>query len=363
MTLGMQQRLLQGYWPLTVPLGYTNLNKGQKADKHKIVVDEKGKILRQAWTWKLKYGYPNNEIVKRLNKAGLKITERKLSATFRNPFYCGRIVCSFIQGSVVQGKHEAMVSEKEWVNVIDILTNRFRKSKHSTEISEQLPLKRFMTCGECGEPYTGYLQKQKNLFYYRCRSKGCCNNRSRKKLHLEFGSFLNQFEVNASSTDHIAKVMRYVFLQHNQGIAEEVESYKKNLSKLDQKMEQLEERFIEGEVNKDLYDKYSAKFLQERNEVMLQIEKSSIESSNLENCIDWVVSMSQNLSNIWGSGTYEEQLSLQEMIFPEGIAYDRENGAFLTNRINCLFLPIPQITKVSAHKKNRIEGEKFLRSG
>ena len=93
------------YWLLTVPLGYTNLNKGQKADKHKIVVDEKGKILKRAWEWKIKYNYTNRAIVERLNKAGLKINERKLSQTFRNPFYCGKIVCSFLPDQVIDGKH------------------------------------------------------------------------------------------------------------------------------------------------------------------------------------------------------------------------------------------------------------------
>lgn len=78
---GMQTSLREGYWPLTVPLGYTNLKKGLKCNLHQIVINEEGKILKRAWLWKIKYNLPNVEIVKRLNKAGLKISERKLSQT------------------------------------------------------------------------------------------------------------------------------------------------------------------------------------------------------------------------------------------------------------------------------------------
>ncbi len=351
MTVGMTQRLLEGYWPLTVPFGYTNLNKGQKADKHHIVVNEQGKLLRKAWTWKIKYGLPNNEIVARLNKAGLKINEKKLSATFRNPFYCGQVVCSFIPGKVVEGKHEAMVSVEEWVRVIDILKNRFEKSRHSAENSEEMPLKRFMLCSTCGQPYTGYLQKQKNIYYYRCRLKGCCKNRNRNKLHSEFEEFLGQFEVLPEAAGHIRQMMRTIFFEHNKSAKEELKAYEQNLTKLEQKIEQLEERFIEGEINKELFDKYSSKFITEKEQVQTQIEKATVGSSNLEKCIDWVLETSQNLRKIWTSGLYEEKQRLQSLLFPSGIEYDRENGTFLTDRINCLFLPIPTLSATYEHKK------------
>jgi len=158
---GMKERLSEGYWSLTVRLGYTKLNKGQKADKHKIVVNQDGKILKRAWEWKIKYNYTNRAIVERLSKAGLKINERKLSQTFRNPFYCSKIVCSFLPGQVIDVKHEILIKPEVFFKVLDILKGRFEKSRHSTAISRQMPLKRFVSCAECGNSTTGYLQKQK----------------------------------------------------------------------------------------------------------------------------------------------------------------------------------------------------------
>lgn len=124
-----------------------------------------------------------------------------------------------------------------------------------------------MRCNECGAPYTGYLQKQKNLYYYRCRTKGCCNNRSRKQLHSTFAEHLERYELNPQILEHVRQMMRYVFKKYNQDMLAEAKTYK------------------------------------------------------------------------------------QELVFPEGISYDRENERVLTDRINCLFLPIPELVRNSGNKK------------
>jgi DNA invertase Pin-like site-specific DNA recombinase len=166
MVTGFQEKLLHGYWPLPVPIGFTNLNRGQSADKHNIVVDQTGKLLQKAWRWKLNHGLQNKEIVERLKAAGVNINEKKLSKIFRNPFYCGLIVSSYIDGQVIEGKHEKMVSHGDFIKVLDLLKSKFEKGRHSKENEDQMPLRRFIKCSECGEPYTGYLQKQKKLYYY-----------------------------------------------------------------------------------------------------------------------------------------------------------------------------------------------------
>jgi DNA invertase Pin-like site-specific DNA recombinase len=350
---GMVDRLGEGYWPLTVPLGYVNLNKGQKANHHKIVVDEKGKILKRAWEWKIKYNYTNRAIVERLNKAGLKISERKLSQTFRNPFYCGKIVCSFLPNQVVEGMHETMVKPEVFFKVLDILKGRFEKSKHSAVIGQQMPLKRFVSCGECGNPTTGYLQKQKNIYYYKCRTRGCGNNINQKNLHHHFKDLLYRYQINPESAEHLKQITKYVFKLHNENIENELVDYRANLTKLNKKIERLEERFIDEEVSKELYDKHIIKFTQEKKEIEQTIKNSAIESSNLENCIDWVFAITQKLTDIWASEEYAHSETIQKVMFPDGITYDWKNKVFLTSRVNCLFLLIPQLKVVSSTKKPR----------
>lgn len=348
---GMKAKLKEGYWPLTVPLGYTNLNKGQTADKHRIVVNKEGKLLQRIWNWKIRHQLANTEIVKRLNKAGLKINERRLSDVFRNPFYCGKIVCSFIPDEVIDGKHEAMVTPDTFFRALEILEGRFEKSRHSVFANRQLPLKRFTTCCSCGSPITGYLQKQKNIYYYKCRTKGCKHNKNQKQLHTHFKTLLQEFEINPNSVAHVKKTLQHVFYNHNENRATELLTYRTNLAKVSKKIERLEERFIEEEVSKELFEKHTLKLNREKVEIERLIEDLAINSSNLENCMDWVLEISQNLSNIWESEQYLQSELLQKIIFPDGITYDWENSRFLTSRVNSLFLPIPQMKALSDQKK------------
>lgn len=360
---GLSERLRQGYWPFCLPKGYVNLNSGTRSNMHKIVPNKDGKILRNAWKWKIDELMPNKDIVKKLKTMGIKwINEKRLSDIFRNPFYCGKIVNTLLEGEIVKGKHEPLVSPEDFLKVNEILKGKFQKSKHSKDMGVHLPLKRFVSCSDCGQPTTGYLVKAKNLYYYKCRTKGCKNNRSQKKMHLQFEEFLKRFEVNKAAADHIKLGMNFVFEKFNESTKVEVERYEKQLAEINRKIEQFELRFVEGEINKFLFEKYSQKFEAEKQEVEQILEKSSFGSSNLENYINWVVSFSQNLTSTWTSSDHVKSEMLQELMFPEGISYDWENNEFRTERINILFMPIPYLCKGLDKNKNRIDNSNLYQS-
>lgn len=353
---GFRDKLDEGYWPLPLPLGFTKKNPGVRAENHQIIVDDTGKLLRKAWRWKLKDGMQNKEIVERLRAAGVNISQTKLSKIFRNPFYCGLVVSRFLDGEVRDGKHEPMVSQKEFFAVLDLLKSKFEKGRHSSESEDQLPLRRFVKCSDCGGMYTGYLQKQKNIYYYRCRTKGCCKNRNQKEMHESFAKFIGGYEVNPAAEAHIRKVMTYMFLDQNKSLFEQQEAYRKELQKVEETIEQLEERLARAQVTLEVFEKYRGKFEQERRDALQKIEECSITGSNLEKCIEWTLAQSRNLRERWFSGLDSERVVLQNVIFPDGVTYDRQKGTFLTNRVNTLFSPIPEIVRHSERQKRKSKG-------
>lgn len=73
---GMKEKLLQGIWPFSAPLGYDNVTiNGEKS----IVVNEKGRLLRKAFIWKANEGLSMVEIIKRLEAQGLKVLHQRMS--------------------------------------------------------------------------------------------------------------------------------------------------------------------------------------------------------------------------------------------------------------------------------------------
>ncbi len=120
--------------------------------------------------------------------------------------------------------------------------------------------------------------------------------------------------------------------------------FKKNkISELNKNIEKVEEKFILGDVNKELYTKYIAKYTSEIEEVQKQMAKMNLGSSNLDKCLDLVVNFCRKPLLLWKKGKIGEQTIFQDLLFPNGIIYNRKNDEVRTSRINSIFALIPEI--------------------
>lgn len=327
----MTDLLRKGYWLWTPPKGYTNLNTHQKAVDWKIEINKDGKLLKKAFQWKVKNGYTNASIVRKLNKLGLDIDERRISEIFKNPFYCGILVSKLIPGEVAEGKHPKLVSKEDFIKINNIQSNH---PKVHADGNEELPLKRFMYCDNCKTPLTGFLVKKKGLYYYKCRSKGCNCSKSAKKLHQSFTEELKQLEVDQDLQEVMREVMIYVYDEMTHEVRSKSAYAQKKISELNSKLGKLEERFALGEIDRTIFDKYSEKYHSEIEELKAEIEFPEFKSSNLENAINLALNMSSNLNELWVSGNLEQKQQLQKLVFPSGLGYDKQSDKVQTTSIN-----------------------------
>ncbi len=127
---------------------------------------------------------------------------------------------------------------------------------------------------------------------------------------------------------------------------------KKQLTEPNTKIEKLEERFIEEEINKELFDKYQKKYQIEKHELEEKLSNHSIDSSNLEKIIDKGLEIAENLSELWGSSDFDEKRKLQSLVFPDGIIYSKKTDSVRTPRVNSLFAPIPYLISDLYENKN-----------
>jgi len=75
------------------------------------VINEKGKLIAKAFAWKIQ-GYSNTDIADKLSKSGFKVDKKRLSEILRNPFYCGYLSHNLLEGQVIKGNHEALITEE-----------------------------------------------------------------------------------------------------------------------------------------------------------------------------------------------------------------------------------------------------------
>jgi site-specific DNA recombinase len=343
-TAGIKEMLLQGNWPTKPPLGYDSVNIN---GKRTIVINAKGRILRKAFEWKAHENLTCEAIRSRLATHGIPLCHQRVTDILRNPFYCGLIVHNMLEGEVIPGNHEGLISHDLFLKVNGILA----ETTHGYAIQEEnnhIPLKRFLRCECCGKFLRGYIVKKKQIYYYKCSTVGCGNNRNANALHQRFAEILEWFALDFP-TDILQLIKQQAiatFNQYSQGYVDERIVLQQKHTELQKKISRLEERLIEEEIPSELYYKYMAKYNDEKEEVENELSKPSIEVSNLHQCVDTAIDFAVNLPKRWLSADYNIKQRLQNLLFPGGISYNRKTDECRTTRINFVFLYFAYLKQV-----------------
>ena len=348
---GMSELLLKGYTPHHPPRGFINLQKG-KAVNQNIVVNQEGKLIKKAFLWKAKGQLSNMDIIRKLKPLGLNLDRRRLQEIFANPYYCGLIVHSLIPNQVIQGKHEQLISPALFLKVNQIIAKKRNHPQTHKATDKNLPLKKFMICGDCNTPMTGYLVKAKGLYYYKCRTAGCRHNISAKKVHQDFANIMTLFQIDKPDIPLFEKALIIyfdVFFEEQKDNKQLIES---NINSLRSKIEQMEERFATGAIDHTIFNKFHKKYTAELTTLEAENQKYLVGSSNLKKCIKRALQLCLNPKLLWESDDFHSKLKLQKMLFPDGISISKQNKRVRTNRVNSIFAPIQAIAKLLRENKN-----------
>ncbi|MFM2225337.1 MAG: hypothetical protein RJA07_1539 [Bacteroidota bacterium] len=346
---GTKEMLLRGDWATKAPRGYDHIKSN---GKRIIVVNKEGKHLRKAFHWFAEDRLSVVEITNRLNTLGIKVCHQRVSQLFRNPFYCGLMAHKALEGQLTEGNHEKLISKELFLKVNAILNNNNHGYKQTHE-NEQVPLKRFLRCQVCGTFMRGYIVKNKNIWYYKCGKKGCGCNKNATQLHQLFSEQLQSFTITAPKIEKfITKQIVATYKKISQHQEDNFESYEQQKIELQKKLDRLEERFINEELSKELFDKHHEKISQELKQIEKELLQRPKEASNLESMVQFAVENCSQLATIWSSGDYNTKQKLQYLVFPEGIYYSKENNECRTDKLNPLFSQIAQLKQISAQKNS-----------
>ena len=347
---GMKAKFEKGIWVVRVPQGYDII---RSHGERKIVLNEEGKKLKKAWNWKLA-GMKNEEIVAKLRTLGVKMYKQQIHKIFTNPFYCGMLAHGMLNGKVIEGTHEKMISRDVFLRVNNLIGTSSRYGVPHRRENDRIPLKIFVKCDQCGEPFTGYLVKKKNLYYYKCRKKGCGCNKRAEQLDQLFVRFLSGFEVKPELIKPIQFQLESALYNYNKEKLGKEKLLQNRLAEIGKKIDTLEEKyFIKEEMQRETYDKFLSRFAKEQEEILNEIRNCSVSISNHEKALENAIKLCQNLSSTWlKSGAYAKE-KLQRLIFPDGIYYNKQKNAFRTDKINAVINQIACLSGDLRSKKGK----------
>ncbi len=340
-TAGMKKKYKDGIWLQKPPQGYDKVNQD---GIRKCILNEEGRKIKKAWKWKLQ-GMKNEEIILKLRALGVNMYKQQMHKVFTNPFYCGMVVHGMLDGKIVDGKQEPMITRETFLRVNQIITTSTKYGVPHCREDENIPLKVFIRCADCDQPFTGYVVKKKQLYYYKCRTNGCKCNKSAKEMHKLFSRHLTVVKLAPETVAPLKDSLIQKYHEINKDHGSSIDVLRGRVKEVEKKIENLEEKyFIDQEMSRETYDRFRAKFQNEILDLQNQIDKTGISISNPEILIQKAVDLFQNLNEIWESGSVATKEQLQELIFPAGLVYDKKNGSFRTPQINRLLFSILETT-------------------
>ena len=344
---GMREKLLRGEWLGNPPTGYS-YDRTHGTKEQRIIINDKGLLIKQAFIWRAE-GKTYQEIINRLEAAGLKLAMQILTDVFRNPFYCGMVSHNFLGGKLVKGKHPALIDDELFLKANSLKKTDGYKIK---KVNDCLPLKVFVKDDESGAPFTGYLVKKKGLYYYKANRIGIKINRNISIMHDKFREFLNQFSISEMFIDPLKQQLRNTWDNLTESNTDFKKSLSHNIKEVDDNLENLEERHAFGKINEEVFFKFYNKLIAEKKALAEQYEKLSQKLSNPNDLINFTCRLASKISTVWDMSDYYQKQRLQYLIFPDGISYDTRIEHYRTQKVNSVFALIAYLSKATKENKN-----------
>ena len=255
----MYGRLKQGLYPWGAPLGYLDQGGG----KPKVPDPKKAHLVRRAFelyatgTYTLHTLRDELETLGFTNRSGGRPTVTSLSALLNNPFYCG-VVRLRSTGETFKGVHEPLISTAVFAQVQDVL-----HGKTNTRVVRHDHLfRRLLACDQCGYSLIG--ERQKGHVYYRCHTRGCPTTAVREDVAEErFAGCLSRIQL----TDNELAELHAALAEHDKTWAADrervIEGAQLNLDRLKQRADRLTDAFLDGLIDKDVFEQRRAKLVME----------------------------------------------------------------------------------------------------
>jgi DNA invertase Pin-like site-specific DNA recombinase len=202
---GMRKARKSGRWINRAPIGYKNV---RDANNNPIIVpDERAKYIRKAFEELLSGLFTIEDVRRRLNAKGIKCSRSNFNRLVHNPVYAGKIVVPAYKDEeeeMIDGIHEAIVDENTFWQVQDIIKGRKPRNICKAKTRDELPLRGFIQCSQCGETLTGSASRGRlgtQYYYYHCRN-GCTEMATGIKPNT-FNMAIENTGVELNATGHI----------------------------------------------------------------------------------------------------------------------------------------------------------------
>ena len=194
----MRARAMNGYWVTRAPIGY---RYERVAGHGKMLVRDEplASIVAEALEGYASGRFETPSEVKRFLEAqpayprnsNNEVHVERVNEMFSRPAYAGYITYEDWGLNLFPAKHEPLISLASWQAIQERRNGGAPKVPARQDLSDDFPLRGFVTCGHCGEPLTACWSKGRSARYpyYLCDTRGCPVSRKSIRKEVIEGEF------------------------------------------------------------------------------------------------------------------------------------------------------------------------------
>jgi site-specific DNA recombinase len=257
---GFYGRLKQGLYPLAAPLGYLDQGGG----KDKTIDPVSGPLVRRAFELYATGTFTLDTLVAELAQLGLRNRQRKqvslngVSRLLNNPFYIGLIRLQST-GEVFQGSHARLVPKVLFDRVHAQLKGKVRSQGRIN----QFLFRRCLHCQACGRTLIG--ERQKGHVYYRCHTSPCPTRTVREEaVECEALRVLAPLKFSLIQNKYFAQRIARLRSESDHDKVSATAAVDFRLGKLQDRLHRLTDAFLDGTVERTLFEDRKKALLLER---------------------------------------------------------------------------------------------------
>jgi site-specific DNA recombinase len=333
---GMRRAKLEGKWPCTAPLGYSN--KRDENNRPIIVPDENAKFVIKAFKSIKENCYTVEKIRKALLKEGFKCSKSNFHKLIRNPLYAGKI---FIEASkdqaatIIDGKHKPIISTELFYEVQNILTGKRRNNNQPIyhSIRKQLPLRGKFKCPECGRFLTGSGSKGNGgrYFYYHC-TKGCKTRFRADMLDNKVYNIIKNIKVDSAVKDAYLAIVRDFLDGKNQHKGSRLTNLNNEIESLQKRILNLEDKLADSEISPADYSRIKARYDNNIQELKIEREDIDVLSKDVLSQLKYCSQTISDIGKFYSNADVTIKREIIGSIFPGYLIYFRKKVR--TDRVN-----------------------------
>jgi site-specific DNA recombinase len=331
---GIYRAKKEGRWTTLAPTGYRNIRT--EDGRAMIVPSKDADLVREAFKEFASGAFGMEELRKKLVDKGLKCERSRFPELLRNRAYIGKILVPAYKDEpeyYSKAIHEPLISEELFFQVQDILDGRAPNRPTKNTLKEQLPLRGFLECRQCGKNISGSASRGNGgkYYYYHCTC-GCNERFKAEEANKRFIEFLQSIKPNPMVLDLNYDVLLFEFETKIKSDRNELTKIDEEINRNNHRLQNAQHLMLDAEITAADYKEIRVKISVANDELFRKKANVSSSHDDFREHLKVGATILRNIDLFYQNATLSEKQLIIGSVFPEKLIF--EKNEFRTKRMN-----------------------------